>query len=464
MISTSDLDAAATLAALETGVRRRRRAEVDDLLLVLHWADLHGADPQQEAKAQGRRLPPGSNRLDLVGGEGTPGVQDLAVCELGIARSVHTLAARAVVADALDLRHRLPHIWARVLDLDAEAWLARKAAVMCRHLSYDTVRIVDWAVADAITGQAPSRVLELAAAKIIEADQATHQARLEAQLHQRFVGLTRRNDTGLRTIIAKITEGDAHWVETLIDQIADALAPRVELEGLGRDELRAEAFAWLARPEDIITLLDTNQTQPQTQPQPTKPRQRATLYLHLHQAALHGPGVARVEGLSGHTLTQLRRLLAHTHLAIKPVIDLTEQVSVNAYEFPETIKERIALARPEDRFPHASRITRHLDLDHPIAYHAQGPPGQTSTRTGQPLSRTAHRAKTHLAYTSTPTETGETIWSTPHGRHRIVDHTGTHIIEQEEAEAMLSNDPLDRALTRIWHQHKTGQLGPSVTT
>ncbi len=37
----TDLDAAATLAAAGASMRERRRAEVHDLLVVAHWADLH---------------------------------------------------------------------------------------------------------------------------------------------------------------------------------------------------------------------------------------------------------------------------------------------------------------------------------------------------------------------------------------------------------------------------------------
>ena len=57
---------------------------------------------------------PGGDRLVQVGGEGTPLVQDLCFAELGIARRVHPLTARALVADSLDLRHRLPLTWAEV--------------------------------------------------------------------------------------------------------------------------------------------------------------------------------------------------------------------------------------------------------------------------------------------------------------------------------------------------------------
>ena len=111
--------------------------------------------------------------------------------------------------------------------------------------------------------------------------------------------------------------------------------------------------------------------------------------------------MARVEGLGPHSLTQLTELLGHTRVAVQPVIDLRDQVSVNRYEHPTRVKERIHLRHPGDVFPHASRVSRKVDLDHRIAYRPTGPPGQTGTRNGQPLGRTGHRAKTHLGYQCT---------------------------------------------------------------
>ena len=105
MVAIPDtLDARRTLGQLEDCLRRRRAVEAEDLLLVAHWARLHSADPGHEP---GPRVP-GGNRLDVLGGDGTPGVQDLALVELGIARGVHTLSARAVTADVLDLRYGSP--------------------------------------------------------------------------------------------------------------------------------------------------------------------------------------------------------------------------------------------------------------------------------------------------------------------------------------------------------------------
>jgi hypothetical protein len=447
-IDSADLDASATLARLQTVVRRRRQAEVDDLLLVLHYCDLHSAIPAERG--------PGGEQLGDLGGDGTPGVQELALVELGIARQVHTHSVRSAAADALDLRHRLPHIWEKVRDLEAEAWVARRVASMSRKLSLEAARVVDLAVADAIAGQSPARVLDLAGAKVIEADRAAHDAAVAAERRKRFVGTSRVDEFGLRMLIARLTAGAADGIITAVDRIAVLLKKREEYADLGADELRSEAFAWLARPEDVLALLEGAAD-------PRQHRQRSTLYIHLSEAAVSsGSGVGRVEGLGPHTLQQLIDLLGHTHVTVKPVVDLTEQVSVNAYEHPETIKERIHLRWGGDAFPHATRTTRNVDYDHPVSYKPHGPPGQTNSRTGQPLSRTAHRAKTHLGYRCTPLPTGEVLWRTPHGLHRIVDGTGTHQIDASEYAAWLSDKPLDRALVQLSHRLRTGALSVTV--
>lgn len=444
----ADLDAGATLARLQTVVRRRRQVEVDDLELVLHYCDLHSAI----AAVRG----PGGEQLGDLGGDGTPGVAELALVELGVARQVHTHSARSVVADALDLRHRLPHVWSLVRDLQAEVWVARKVASLSRCLPYEQVQIVDRAVADAITGQSPARVLDLAAAKVIEADRDAHDARVEAERRRRYVGATRPDNTGLQTVYGRVTGGDARGLLATIQQVADALGKRSEYAGLGADELRAEAFAWLARPDDVQALLAGAAD-------PRHHRQGIVLFVHLHQAAVDADaGVGRVEGLGPHTLAQLHRLFGHSHVTVKPVVDLNDRVRVDAYEHPETIKERVHLRWGGDAFPHAASTSRNVDVDHPVSYDPAGPPGQTDSLTSQPLSRTPHRAKTHLGYRCRPSPTGEMLWRTPHGLHRLVDHTGTHVIDEAEHAAWLSDDPLDRALTRIWHQHRTGQLDPQV--
>lgn len=121
-----DLDAAQVLTWAEQVVLERRALEVEDLRLLTHWADLHSHEPDV-VTVKGHRVP-GSDQLVQIGGEGTPAVQELSVAEVAIARDTHLLSTRSVLADALDLRHRLPRTWAIVRDLACEPWLARRVA------------------------------------------------------------------------------------------------------------------------------------------------------------------------------------------------------------------------------------------------------------------------------------------------------------------------------------------------
>lgn len=459
------------LSQLQSTTTARRRIEVEDLLLVLDWADLH----QMEVLPEVRDLP-GGERTQRIGGEGTPKVQELALCELGIARSVHTLAARAMVADALDLRHRLPLTFARVVAGETELWVARKVASMSRRVSAEAVGAVDSAVADAIVGQSPGRVLTIAEAKVVEADLPAYEKEWAEQRTKRYVGLGRTDEHGLKHLIARITAGDAAWIDAMLERIADLLAERPEHSGptpTTRDELRSIAMGWLARPAELLELLlehgDEGESRATAFPadlldtlreaDPKRMRPTSILYVHLHEAALTGfaSGVARVEGLGPMTLTALKDLLATCTVVVKPVIDLAEHVSTCAYEHPEAIKERLHLLRPVEAFPHATTVSRNVDFDHPVPYDSGGPPDQTNSHDSQPLARTRHRAKTHLAYTCTPTATGEMIWTTPHGLHRLVDASGTTVIDQSQVDAWTSKDDLDRALERLLHRCRRGR-------
>lgn len=93
--------------------------------------------------------------MTTPGGDGTPPVRELAVPELAMARETHPATTRALIADALDLQHRLPRTWAIVAAGACEPWVARKVAVISRGLLLDAVGLVDRAVARAIAGHAP---------------------------------------------------------------------------------------------------------------------------------------------------------------------------------------------------------------------------------------------------------------------------------------------------------------------
>ncbi|GAA1478014.1 hypothetical protein GCM10009623_24600 [Nocardioides aestuarii] len=426
---TEDLDAAATLAAVEDQVVVRRAAEARDLALAARWADLHAADPQR-SDLRGPRSWSGEDRLIEVGGDGTPMVQDLCLAELAIARRVHHHSARAVVADALDLRHRLPRWWRAVQELHLEPWVARKAAVLSRPLDMVRVMVVDAALPDDLAEVSPGRLLDIVRAKVIEADPERHARLLDEQLRRRYVTLSQTDEFGLRHLIARVKAGDAVWIDAMLERVADLLAPRFP-EGTSRDVLRSEALGWLARPEDLVALLRGDEA-----PDPTR---QAVMVVHLSEDAVGTEsGLARVEDIGPVLTRQVQDWLGHTHVTVRPVVDLADQVAVDAYEHPASVRERVSLRTPVDAFPHANQVSSHLDLDHVEAY-VSGAPGQTGDHNSQPLARTSHRAKTHLGYRVRQLRPGVYVWRTPHGLTRLVDHRGTTVLPHRSCDDLFDS-------------------------
>ncbi|WP_134120181.1 hypothetical protein [Kribbella kalugense] len=153
------------------------------------------------------------------------------------------------------------------------------------------------------------------------------------------------------------------------------------------------------------------------------------IYVHLTDLTLAtGSGVLRVEGLGPMLAEQLAELVGYGPYTVKPVIDLNDAVSVDAYEIPDRIRERVKLTHPVEVFPFGTQETRRsMDLDHLRPYDPLGPPGQTSTSNLAPLGRYPHRVKTHAHGWNVHRVDDKTLeWSTPHGFRFHVDPTGTH--------------------------------------
>ncbi|WP_018157171.1 hypothetical protein [Demetria terragena] len=420
------------LARAERGAIARRQADVDDLELLLIWADSHDQDPQAEPGAVPARR--GGPRLVTVGGAGTPQVMDLCFAEMAIARQTGEAATRNSTADALDLRHRLPKVWSQVHSLRCEVWVARKIARMTRPLSRDAVAIVDRAVAEAID-QSPSRLLSLAEAKIIESDQAAHHERIRENQSKVGVWFPKPlpgsevdqfdNTAGIRTVFARLDPGEAADLEQAVDDLAGLLAERGDFaaeEQLTWDQLRARGLSLLARPADALALMSGDNGKSQTT------RRSATVVVHLTDTTVTGdqPGIARVEALGPMLIDHLAGLVGHRNIEMLPVVDLRESRAVNGYEHPADVRTRGELRTCGDVFPHSgSRPDARVDHDHAVPYDHTGPPGQTGDHNDAPLTRRHHRAKTHLNYQVDQPRPGVYRWTTPHGLERVVTPRGT---------------------------------------
>jgi hypothetical protein len=376
-----------------------------------------------------------------------------------MARETHPATTRALVADGLDLVHRLPLTWAVVEAGGCEPWVARKVAVIARALLADQVVKVDRAVARAIAGHAPSTVLEIARAKVIEADPETHRAERERSRHQRYVSLSRSDEFGYRHLIARVSAGDAAWIDAMVDRVADILATTMGHDH-NRDELRSIAMGWLARPADLLRLL-LEHTDAETDGEPfwapdhsadtlaqlaamparrlARLRGRGRLFVHVTDDVLRsGIGVARIEGVGPIDVRQLHEVLGHADVTVTPVLDLRMRRRVDAYEHPEVVKDHVWTQTGGDCFPFTPRTATRdgVDFDHAVPYDETGPPGQTGPHNSGPLRRRHHRTKTYGGFTTRVAGPGRHLWRTPHGQAFLVDHTGTTRLTEEQADAI----------------------------
>ncbi|MFF1819066.1 hypothetical protein ACFVWG_17325 [Kribbella sp. NPDC058245] len=161
---------------------------------------------------------------------------------------------------------------------------------------------------------------------------------------------------------------------------------------------------------------------------------KTEIYIHLTDHTLAtGTGVLRAETIGPQIADQLTELIGYAPYTVKPVIDLNQAVSANAYEIPLRIREHVKLTHPVELFPYGTRETTNtLDLDHIHPYDPLGPPGQTSTDNLAPLSRHGHRVKTHARGWTVHRLNPTTLeWTTPHGFTFHVTPTGTHRITKD---------------------------------
>src|SRR5512133_3143853 len=118
------------------------------------------------------RSQPLIRRACAWGGEGTPEVSEYCAAELGALQGTGIMAARSLIADALDVRYRLPRLWARVLTGGVRAWQARKIAEQTRWLSWQACADVDHALSDFVGMMPWPRFARILSATILEADPA----------------------------------------------------------------------------------------------------------------------------------------------------------------------------------------------------------------------------------------------------------------------------------------------------
>src|SRR4051794_25097551 len=246
MISgTVTLDTAAETAAgvLEKARADRAVADAAEARLLAHacaWADLHPAESIGEAVRFGDTPVP-------VAGPGAPLVAEFCVAEFAAAVGLPTETGKAYLGEAVELRHRLPKIWARVVAGDLAAWRARRIARQTIALSPAASGFVDVQVAGFAHRIPPSAVDRLVQEATVRFMPDEARRRREAAADGRHVHVHTHEVSFEGTV----------WVEAEVD-LADALdldtalsAGAARLADLGSasplDVRRSEALGEMAR-------------------------------------------------------------------------------------------------------------------------------------------------------------------------------------------------------------------------
>lgn len=469
------VDARGTLVVLEEALRQRRRAEALILYAAATWADQHGDDGRTHDD-DGY-----ANRLVRIGGAGTPTVKELCFEDFAVVLEKHPLAARALVADALDLRHRLPRLWALVLDGRTECWVARKVAWHTRALSLLDVGRIDDRIAgyteDAAT-LPPARLKELVEALVMDADGSDTEAERKAALRKRFVSISDHEKApGIAGVYGRVDTLGGRQLEHSISRIAEALADAGDPDPV--DVRRSKALAILGTPALALRIMATGAApnrqsataQEQTSDeaalarllrdiQPEKLAPTLVLYLHLTDATLFGAdpvgdGVARWEGVGPITRGHLLDLLDHTRVDVRPVFLPTEVRPSDSYEYAGRLREAIRLLIPADTYPYAVSTSRKQDVDHTVPYDENGPPGQTRYGNAGPMTRHHHRIKTAGRMRVRQPRPGVYVWRTPHRRYRMTGPSGTHEVDPALGEAVHGDSPMMAALATCVLVHTT---------
>jgi 5-methylcytosine-specific restriction endonuclease McrA len=455
-----DLNASALLASIKSSRETENAESARQLDLAARWADLH---PPESIHLAAAFTTPGSEHEEPIAGDGCPLVAEFCVAELGAVLGISSTAAKKLVGHALELRHRLPRLWAQVHAGVVPAWRARSVAETTIHtvpaLTCEAAAYVDSQVA-AVAGRIGTAQLDRLVAETIKRfdlaqpdpaadpeDGYLHVDPRHVTVHDQDV-----HYAGTVRIEAEVDLADGLDLNQAIAHGAAARKAAGSTDTL--DVRRAKALGDLARTQTALDLaasqpghesgFEARSARTSTTDGPQLPAAREVV-LHAHlDASVSGDATVftrtvRLE--NGQRLILLEQLQSwcgdsRTRVTIKPVIDLNQTLSTPAYDVPDRIRDQIILRDRTCVFPWCTRPAGGCDIDHvtPFDHEADAEgrpqPGPTRTDNLAALCRTHHRLKTHTAWRYRATGPGAVEWTSPHGHRFRRDTTGTTRIDE----------------------------------
>jgi hypothetical protein len=392
------------LAALHSHHQVVSTAEIGKLQLAIQWATIHPV----ESITHGAATVDGTEGELAIAGAGAPLVAEFCIADLALALGMSTDAGRTYLGDALELRYRLPKLWAVTVTGRVPAWKARKiaqatktlcpdaAAYVDRHLAHQAHQCsyaqIDRAVADALRlfdpAEADKRRRQAADARHFDVD--LHQVSFDGTVH----------------VDADLDLADALDLNDAITAGAAQLAALGNTESL--DVRRSLAAGALARQELHLDLATGSE------PTPAPARKRELMiYVHLSDSAVNGAAAGVENTRSPISVDQVKDWCqgSNTHVTIRPVIDLNTNLSTDTYRPTPVQREQAILTNATCVYPHCSRPSRSADLDHLQEWDGHN----TESANLAPLCRGHHRYKTHAGWTVVRTGPTTFTWTNKYG-------------------------------------------------
>lgn len=437
----AELSAGELLAEAAESEALLRELEVHRLRIAYEWAVSHPALDASETP-QGAVLPRVLSEPDTLGGAGTPPVAAFSSEELAIAWACAPTEAASVMADALDLAHRLPLLWTEVTSGMVPVWKARRVARATRHLTEDAAAWVDRQLTGRVSGVGPAmldRMVAEAASRCEPEALAEREERAKAAWD-----VTMEHSTTLAGTSQLHAVGDTLDLTRFHDLVcaeAEALAALGDDDPLGVRKARAlGAIADHQARLDLTALLGEHSEEQAQAREAAVDRRAATIKLYLHASLTDligladgtvgaGGAVGTVEALGPATLAKIREWLTGSRVTLQPVLHVAgdDRWSVDRHDPPPRMAEQVRLRNETCVFPWCSRPARQCDLDHVEPYQDPddgGPPGQTAADRLAPLCRRHHRLKTSGRWRYERIGPGEYLWYGPHGVAALVTPFG----------------------------------------
>lgn len=412
---------------------------------------------------------PGAEQPIRLGGAGTPEIPEFAVCEVAAALGLSQPAATGLCADVLDLTYRLRGIATSVRAGVLSFARARVIARRTRDLTPEQAEVVEARLSrprDTARGPEPMAALVPMSRLRTVIDQAViavrgpeteeeAEARVAESLYVEMV-----HEAGSATdLAARLATADAARLDRRLDEVSGWLT---ELgDARPKKVLRAVALGLLADPALLAALQDltTRGAAPAEIPgSPTAAGMAGlpsglldklgklastVLYVHLDR----GTGTWCEENAGVLTKEEAQRIVGHSDVTIRPVLDLAEELTYTGYVAPARLKEQLALQNSGYcTFPSCHRRARTSDVDHQTPAASDG-----ATRSGNThrLCRKHHRAKDKGGWRVVEPVPGVWVWASPAGAVYLVGNAVTtplngiftHIPPGERAAPVSASDP-----------------------